>query len=108
MTFADYNFTPSELKVLLAVLGGCYTVKDMAKATGLLRGSVRAILNGIYKRLGLKGSGSLVAMAVMLERGELKSHRVRDVLATLSATAPDPVLLGDAVASLLKNGAVSL
>jgi len=103
MTFADYHFTPSELRVLLAILGGCYTVKEMAAATKLERGSVRVILNGIYKRLGLKGSGSLVATAVMLERGELKSHRVRDILYLMNSPEPDPARLGAAVHRLLEN-----
>ena len=103
MTFADYHFTPSELRVLLAILGGCYTVKEMAAATKLERGSVRAILNGIYKRLGLKGSGSLVATAVMLERGELKSHRVRDILNLVRSQEPDPVRIAEAVNGLLEN-----
>lgn len=103
MIFADYHFTQSELKVLLAVLGGCYTSKDIAGAVGLEPNSVRVILNGIYKRLGIKGTGSFAAMAVMLERGELKSHRVRDVLEAMRDSSPSPIRIAEAVRGLMEN-----
>ncbi len=61
--FDEWNLTPSEREVATFTIKGC-DIAEIAGLRGSAEGTVKAHLNGIYRKAGVNGRSALVSLVI--------------------------------------------
>ncbi len=61
--FNDWNLTPSEADVAMFALKGA-SIQEIAEMRGSKEGTIKAHLNGIYRKAGVSGRAQLLSLLV--------------------------------------------